>query len=427
MSLDFTNLQTLSDSIRPLAPADLEARISEQGVAPILEQTIAALKGAFLPDRAPSQPVVIAWKVDTAEGAQSYYLTVGAGQCRFDPGQPEAPATSLTTTLPIFLRLVSGVLSGMQAYARGQLSVEGDMVLALRQMTFFDLDLENAELDLSTPEELAALIEGRSDSEIMQAAEITGLQRVFDKVFQGMVDHFLPEKAVGHSGVIEWKLRTGEGIYVYHMKIAAGGCSVQKGPAELPRVRLQTSLPIFLRLIAGRLNGMQAFADSQLEVSGDFVLAQLQQTFFNADLSGAELNVSKPSELARLIRDRSDAEIDAGIKVTGVDRALDLVFQGMVDHYLPAKAGNKRAVVQWDFATPEGPRCYQFVSDRGRCRYQRGVSEKPNVTLSASLPNFLRIAAGQLNGIVALAKGKIKVRGNILLARSHQGWFDLTR
>jgi putative sterol carrier protein len=314
----------------------------------------------------------------------------------------------------------------MQAYARGQLSIKGDMVLALRQMTFFDIDLENAELDLSTPEELAVLIEGRSDNEIMQAAEITGLERVFDKVFQGMVDHFLPDKAVGHRGVIEWTLRTSEGIYIYHMTIA-GGCSVQKGPANAPRARLSTSLPIFLRLIAGRLNGMQAFADSQLEVSGDFVLAQLQQTFFNADLSGAELNISRPSELARLIRDRNDAEIEAGIKVTGVDRALDLVFQGMVDHYLPAKAGYKRAVVQWDFTTPEGPRCYQFISDRGRCYYQRGVSEKPNVTLSASLPNFLRIAAGQLNGIVALAKGKMKVRGNLLLARAHQGWFDLTR
>jgi putative sterol carrier protein len=427
MSLDFSDLRTLGASIRPLPDAEIEASVSGRGVESTLEQVFAALTGAFLPERAPRSAVTIAWKLDRPEGQQPVYLTVDRDGCRFARGEADCPQATLVTTTPVFLRLVSGALSGMQAYARNQLHVEGDMVLALRQITFFDVDSKNAELDLSTPEELARLIEGRNDGEIMEAAEITGLERVFERVFQGMIDHFLPAKAAGHSGVIEWRLRTSQGIYVYHMRIAAGRCSVERGPAYAPRVRLSASLPVFLRLVAGRLNGMQAFADSLLEVTGDLVLAQLQQTFFNADLSQAELNVSTPSGLARLIRDRTDAEIEAGITVTGVDRALDLVFRGMVDHYLPAKAGNRRAVVQWDFQTPEGPRSYQFVSDRGRCHYLRGCSEKANVRLSATLPNFLRIAAGQLNGIVALATGRIKVQGNILLARSQQGWFDLTR
>lgn len=425
--MDFSSLQTLGASIRPLSDADIEAFVAERGVESTLERTFALLTEAFLPDKAPRSPVTIALQLDTPEGPRPFHMYVDADGCRFDADEAGSPRTTLATTIPVFLRLVSGALSGMQAYARGQLRVDGDMVLALRQVTFFGIDTENAELDLSTPEELARLIEGRSDAEIMEAAEITGLERVFEKVFRGMVDHFLPEKAAGHAGVIEWRLLTGQGIYLYHMKIAAGRCSVEKGAADAPSVKLSASLPVFLRLIAGRLNGMQAYADSQLEVSGDLVLAQLQQTFFNADLSQAELNVSRPSDLARLIRDRTDAEIDAGILVTGVDRALDLVFQGMVDHYLPGKAGNKRAVVQWDFQTPEGPRSYQFVSDRGRCHYLRGCPEKANVRLSASLPNFLRIAAGQLNGIVALARGKIRVHGNILLARSFQGWFDLSR
>jgi putative sterol carrier protein len=425
--LDFSSLQTLGASIRPLSDADIEASVAQGGVDSTLERMFAVLSAAFLPDRAPRSPVTIAWKLDSPEGKRSVHLSVDADGCRFGQGEADSPRATLVTTIPVFMRLVSGELSGMQAYARGQLKVDGDMVLALRQITFFGIDTENAALDLSTPEELARLIEGRTDAEIMEAAEITGLERVFEKVFQGMVDHFLPEKAVGHAGVIEWRLLTGQGIYVYHMKLAAGRCSVEKGPADAPRVKLSASLPVFLRLIAGRLNGMQAYADSLLEVSGDLVLAQLQQTFFNADLSQAELRVSRPSELARLIRDRTDAEMEAGILVTGVDRALDLVFQGMVDHYLPGKAGKKRAVVQWDFETPEGPRSYQFVSDRGRCHYVRGCPEKANVRLSASLPNFLRIAAGQLNGIVALARGKIRVHGNILLARSFQGWFDLSR
>jgi len=206
--LDFANLQTLAASIRSLSDADIEAFVSEHGAGSTLERTFAALTAAFLPEKAPPSPVTIAWKLDTAGGPLCAHLSVDRDGCRFEKGEAKAPQATLSTTVPVLLRLVCGVLSGMQAYAHGRLQVEGDMVLALRQVTFFDIDIENAELDLSTPEELARLIEGRSDAEIMEAAQITGLERVFEKVFQGMVDHFLPEKAAGHSGVIEWKLLT---------------------------------------------------------------------------------------------------------------------------------------------------------------------------------------------------------------------------
>jgi putative sterol carrier protein len=74
--------------------------------------------------------------------------------------------------------------------------------------------------------------------------------------------------------------------------------------------------------------------------------------------------------------------------------------------------------------TTEGDKVYHFTVDGGRASYRRGAAEKPRVTFMTRLPSFLRLVAGELDGIRALAQGRIKVKGNLLLARSFQGWFD---
>lgn len=427
MSFNFKDQRRLLDSVANYSDSEIEHMITEQGVDSVLDDAFGAMVDRFLPEHAPESPIQLAWRIETSKETKEFTLMIEEGKCQLSKQLGDGADTTLIIGLPIFIRLIAGNLSGLQAYARGQLRVEGDIVLSVRQLSFFGIDTSEAELDLSTPEELARLIEGLSDEEIMATVQYTGIVRVLDKVFQGMIEHYLPEKAIGYGGTIEWNLRSSQETHIYHMTFQGSYCTVKTGPAASAQVRMTADIPIFLRLIAGRLNGLQAYSDGKLQVVGDLVLAQRQQTFFNADLSGAALNISTPSQLSRLIRDRSSEEIEAGVSVTGVDRALDMVFKGMVEHFLPHKAKTKSAIIQWEIHTREGIRRYQFQVNRGACNFIRGTPNKPNVTLSAKLPSFLRIVAGQLDGLRALATGKIKVRGNILLARSHQGWFDLTK
>ena len=52
-------------------------------------------------------------------------------------------------------------------------------------------------------------------------------------------------------------------------------------------------------------------------------------------------------------------------------------------------------------------------------------SERPaTVTLSLSLPNFLRLIAGELNGMQAFMSGALKLKGDMMLAQTMQTWFD---
>lgn len=429
MSLNYANLNALGKSIDGLSPEELKNLVDEQGSAAVIAGATAAAVASFTPSEPLSSPASIMWRLDTDEGQKPVRLLLDTEGCHVDadPGDQESDAT-LTTNLPTFLRLISGKLSGMQAYAQEDLALDGDMLLSLRQMTYFGLDPNEAELDLSTTHELARLVKGRSDDEITTAVELSGLDRVLTLVFRGMEEQFQPEKASGKRGTIEWNIRTRQGMRTHHITIEGGRCKAHEGAAGSPTVRLTASLTVFLRTIAGQLNGLQAYADGALQVTGDLVLAQLQQTFFNADLSDAVLDISTPNQLKKLIDGRTDAELEAGVIVTGVDKALDMVFDGMVEYFLPHKAGKKKAVIQWDISTPDGLRIYQFRVDRGQREYSRGAaSQKPDCRLAVNLPNFLRIASGQLNGIIALAKGQLKVKTGLLLARTQQSWFDFNR
>ena len=139
----------------------------------------------------------------------------------------------------------------------------------------------------------------------------------------------------------------------------------------------------------------------------------------------AELNISTPEELRALIEGKSDDEINKTVQEIGVDSALDRVFEGMEQAFLPAKAAGQSAIVQWDLATPEGERVYNVVFENGVCKANRGAADKPRVSLRAAIPDFFRIITGKLSGPTAFFQGKLKVGGDVLFAQTQQSWFRI--
>jgi putative sterol carrier protein len=64
------------------------------------------------------------------------------------------------------------------------------------------------------------------------------------------------------------------------LNVEDGVCELAKGPAENPRVTLALSMPDFLRMITGELNGMQAFTSGKLKISGDLMFSQALASWF---------------------------------------------------------------------------------------------------------------------------------------------------
>jgi len=139
----------------------------------------------------------------------------------------------------------------------------------------------------------------------------------------------------------------------------------------------------------------------------------------------ADFLPSSPEGLRALIAGRSDDEINAGLKATGAERALDAVFDGMVRAFLPEKAGAQTAVVQYDVTSPEGKHSYQLRVEGGRCTVTKGASSPPRVTLALGAPDFLRLVTGKLTGQTAFFQGKLKLTGDMMFAQTIQAWFKI--
>ncbi|MFW6087277.1 MAG: SCP2 sterol-binding domain-containing protein, partial [Myxococcota bacterium] len=135
--------------------------------------------------------------------------------------------------------------------------------------------------------------------------------------------------------------------------------------------------------------------------------------------------IATPGELARLIDGRTDAEIEAGVALNGVDRTLEKVFHGMVEHFRPDRAPRKRSVVEFHIRSEQGDRVYQFVAGPDGAAYHAGPTDESHVRVRVLFPDFLRMVAGKLHGIKAFTQGRVKVRGNLLLARKIHNWFDM--
>jgi len=129
-------------------------------------------------------------------------------------------------------------------------------------------------------QELAATLEGRSDEEITQGVLAQGADTVLHQIFSGMAEAFLPDKAGSQSAVIQYDINVGGTVHSYQLKIAGGKCELVKGAAGPARVTLVLQAPDFLRLVTGKLNGMQAFMTGKLKLTGDMMFAQVMQGWF---------------------------------------------------------------------------------------------------------------------------------------------------
>ncbi len=136
--------------------------------------------------------------------------------------------------------------------------------------------------DIGSREELAAMIQGKSDDEINAGVADLGTEKVLGQIFEFMTTTFQPDKAAGQSAVIGWDITSPEGTHSYQLKVADGTCSAAPSSGDAARVTLGMALPDFLRFITGQLDGMQAFMTGKLKLSGDMMFAQSMQAWFRS-------------------------------------------------------------------------------------------------------------------------------------------------
>lgn len=100
-----------------------------------------------------------------------------------------------------------------------------------------------------------------------------------EKLMSRMPKAFIPEKAVGVDAVIQYHL-SGDESGDWIIRIKDGACNVEQGVYESPSMTLSADSQDYKDVILGKINGMNAFMEGKLKLSGDLNLAMKLTSFF---------------------------------------------------------------------------------------------------------------------------------------------------
>jgi putative sterol carrier protein len=95
----------------------------------------------------------------------------------------------------------------------------------------------------------------------------------------------------------------------------------------------------------------------------------------------------------------------------------------MVQSFKPEAAAGKSVVIQYELGTPDGVRAYTLTVDNGTCTLDKSGTDSARVTMQMAIQDFLRLAAGDLDGMKAFMGGKLKLKGDMMFAQQMQNWF----
>lgn len=106
------------------------------------ELTIETLMGrmpkAFVPEKAGDVQAVIQYHL-TGEHAGDWIVRIEEGTCTVEQGVDEDPKLTLTADSEDYVKVITGELNAMSAFAGGKLKLKGDLSLAMKLQSWFKM------------------------------------------------------------------------------------------------------------------------------------------------------------------------------------------------------------------------------------------------------------------------------------------------
>jgi putative sterol carrier protein len=100
------------------------------------------------------------------------------------------------------------------------------------------------------------------------------------------------------------------------------------------------------------------------------------------------------------------------------------IFEGMPKAIDRGAAAGLNAVIQFNIEGDEGGDWYATIKDQ-TCTVSVGVHNSPTLSLRMSDENWIALCKGELNAVMAFMTGKLKAKGDILLAQRMPKLFSI--
>jgi len=116
----------------------------------------------------------------------------------------------------------------------------------------------------------ASFVKGRDDDAIDR---VVGTRQVQRMIFQGMARAFLPEKAGGFTGELQYELSGRRGTVLWRLVIDLDHAEAMTGRASNPALTIKTSVPTFARMVTDEVPAAKAWFEGKVQIEGDFQVA----------------------------------------------------------------------------------------------------------------------------------------------------------
>jgi putative sterol carrier protein len=92
------------------------------------------------------------------------------------------------------------------------------------------------------------------------------------------------------------------------------------------------------------------------------------------------------------------------------------IFDGMPKAFDRGEAEGLNAVIQFNIEGDEGGNWYATIKDQ-TCTVSQGVHDNPTLSLKMLDKNWMALCKGELNAVMAFMSGKLKAKGDLMLAQ----------
>lgn len=104
---------------------------------------------------------------------------------------------------------------------------------------------------------------------------------------------------------------------------------------------------------------------------------------------------------------------------------IEELFEKLPGAFIPEKAGDMDAVIQFVLTGEEASDWYVLIKD-GKVKVEKGKNEAPTMTLTADSQDYKDIVTGRMQPMNAFMQGKVKLQGNLNLAMKFAEIFKLS-
>lgn len=237
------------------------------------------------------------------------------------------------------------------------------------------------------------------------------------------------------AGVYQFEIKNGSKNQIWTIDLKNEGTVTTSAPAKKADIIIKLDDKVFTELAQGKLNGQKAFMQGKLKATGNFALAGKLDSFFqevrksstsSSPAASKEQNKSatnNQNKSAPSSGSTSDLEVP-GFKASQVFRHIKAWVDSLTPEERKKEVAKVKGLFQLDINNGSKIQTWTIdLKNQPGDAYVGPPKSKPDAIIKVSDGDFMLMSNGKLNGQNAFMKGKLKVKGQIMLATKLDGLF----